>query len=143
MAKSRLLVVTTLLTFGCLVDAGFAQTSPAPADAPAAAPAQTPAAAPAQAPAAAAAPAAAPGECSGDASTWSGCSGTLAQKDGSKYVGGFRDGKFDGKGTLTWKDGDQYVGEFKNGLRDGTGAVTLNKVAKVGGRWVKGKYVGQ
>jgi len=88
-------------------------------------------------------PAAPSGECSGDVSTWNECTGTQELKDGSKYVGQFRNGQFDGKGTLTWKDGDKYEGDFKAGKRDGMGTVTLLKVAKFSGKWVDGKYVGQ
>ena len=130
MLRNKLLIATALMTLGGFAASAFAQTpaTPAPADTP---------------PAAATAPAGAPGECSGDAATWSGCTGTLTQNDGSKYVGEFKSGKFDGKGTLTWKDGDSYVGEFKNGVRDGTGTVTLAKVAKFSGKWENGKFVGQ
>ena len=80
--------------------------------------------------------------CTGETATWNECTGTQDLKDGSKYVGEFRNGQFDGKGTLTWKDGDQYVGDFKAGVRSGTGTVTLLKVAKISGRWVDGKYAG-
>jgi len=80
--------------------------------------------------------------CAGEVSTWNECTGTQDLKGGSKYVGEFRNGQFDGKGTLTWKDGDQYVGDFKAGIRNGNGSVTLAKVAKFNGRWVDGKYVG-
>src|SRR5580704_2122848 len=83
-----------------------------------------------------------PGECSGEVATWNECTGTQDLKDGSKYVGEYRNGVFDGKGTLTWKDGDQYVGDFKAGVRSGNGSVTLAKLAKFNGRWVDGKYVG-
>jgi hypothetical protein len=80
--------------------------------------------------------------CSGETSTWNECTGTLQQKDGTTYVGEFRNGLFDGKGTLSWKDGDAYTGDFKNGVREGAGTVTLSKVAKVSGRWSGGRYLG-
>lgn len=35
-------------------------------------------------------------------------------KDGSKYVGEFKDGKKNGQGTATFANGDKYVGEFMN-----------------------------
>jgi len=63
----------------------------------------------------------------------SGCGGGTDQRtktysetyaDGSKYVGGFKDGLFDGYGTLTYPDGRQYVGQFKEGQMDGTGKMT-------------------
>ena len=51
-----------------------------------------------------------------------------------KYVGEFKDGKFNGYGKLTWSDGKKYVGEWKNGKRNGQGTQT----------WLDGrKYVGE
>ena len=56
---------------------------------------------------------------------WKDCHGTLTYKDGSKYVGGFKWGRFSGQGIFTWLDGIKYVGEFKNGKRHGQGTLTL------------------
>ena len=36
---------------------------------------------------------------------WKDCQGTLINKDGSRYVGNFLNGKFSGQGTFTWGDG--------------------------------------
>lgn len=107
------LLTTALFSFGACIGASFAQTPPTPLPA-----------------------------CMGDVSTWNECTGTQDLPDGRKYVGEFRNGKFDGQGTLTWKDGDQYVGDFKAGIRDGNGSITLLKKAKFSGRWVGGKFVG-
>ena len=44
---------------------------------------------------------------------WRDCHGTLAYKDGSKYVGEFKRGKFSGQGTYTYKDGTIDNGIWK------------------------------
>lgn len=41
--------------------------------------------------------------------------GTLTRANGSKYIGGFKNGKFEGKGTMIRINGDQYTMEFKDG----------------------------
>ena len=58
-------------------------------------------------------------------SGWHNCFGTHIYADGGKYVGEFKDGKFNGQGTLTWADGDNYVGEFKDGKFNGQGIRTF------------------
>ena len=40
--------------------------------------------------------------------------GTRTQTNGTKYVGGFKNGKFEGLGTMTRISGDQYIGQFKD-----------------------------
>ena len=42
--------------------------------------------------------------------------------DGTKYVGDWQDGNFNGQGTLTYSNGDRYVGQWKNGKKHGTGS---------------------
>lgn len=39
--------------------------------------------------------------------------------DGSKYEGGFRFGKKEGRGQFVWKDGTFYTGQFENGFMQG------------------------
>ena len=55
---------------------------------------------------------------------WKDCHGSLTYKDGSKYVGWFKNGKLSGQGTFAWLDGVKYVGEFKAGKRHGQGTYT-------------------
>ena len=49
---------------------------------------------------------------------WKDCHGTLTYKDGSKYVGEFKNGRLSGQGTFTWLDGVKYVGglRLENGM---------------------------
>lgn len=51
--------------------------------------------------------------------------GTAAFKDGSRYSGLFRNGKFHGSGTLVFKDGSTYKGNFVNGKMSGEGRLVF------------------
>jgi len=59
-----------------------------------------------------------------DASRWSNCVGTYTHANGERYVGEFKDGKYNGKGTYTHPNGDKTVGEFKDDKRNGQGTFT-------------------
>ena len=60
--------------------------------------------------------------------------GNYLLPDGTRYVGNFKDGNFNGQGTKTWPSGKKYVGEWKNGKKHGHGVFS----------WLGGhKYVGQ
>ena len=41
--------------------------------------------------------------------------GTRTYTNGNKYVGEWKDGRWDGQGTWIESDGIKYVGEFKDG----------------------------
>ena len=41
--------------------------------------------------------------------------------EGDKYVGEFKDGRFNGQATYTHANGNKYVGEYKDGKRNGQG----------------------
>ncbi len=49
------------------------------------------------------------------------CVGTMTFPSGNKYVGEFKDNKYNGQGTFTFANGEKYVGEFKDGQRNGQG----------------------
>jgi hypothetical protein len=57
---------------------------------------------------------------SSDVLRWNNCVGTTI-KDGNKYFGEFRNGKFHGRGTMTFNNGDKFVGEFRDGIRQEDG----------------------
>ena len=40
---------------------------------------------------------------------WTDCVGTYTYADGRKYVGEFKEGKYNGQGTLTNANGNKYV----------------------------------
>lgn len=50
---------------------------------------------------------------------------TLLWPDGTRYVGGVKDGKRAGKGTIFWQDGTRFVGNFENDQRNGPGTMIL------------------
>ncbi len=50
---------------------------------------------------------------------------TLIWPDGTRYVGGVKDGKRFGKGTIYWEDGTRFVGSFRNDMRNGPGTMIL------------------
>ena len=61
----------------------------------------------------------------GDKTTTNQETKTLVWPDGTRYVGGVKEGKRKGKGTIFWQDGTRFVGQFKNDMRDGNGTMTL------------------
>ncbi len=48
----------------------------------------------------------------------------IYKADKTKYIGQFKDGKFDGQGTYTYGDGTKYTGQFKDGK--GTDKLGIN-----------------
>lgn len=50
---------------------------------------------------------------------------TLLWPDGTRYVGGVKDGKRAGKGTIFWQDGTRFIGNFSNDQRNGPGTMIL------------------
>lgn len=74
-----------------------------------------------------------------NSASWHYCLGTYSTDDGDKYVGEFRDGKYDGKGTLTYADGAYYIGDFKDGRQHGVGIYTSANGKVIEGDW---KYNG-
>ena len=71
------------------------------------------------------------------------CYGTYTWPDGEKYVGEFKDGKFNGQGTYTFASGNKYVGDFKDGKRTGQGTYFSASGDKHVGEYKDGKRHGQ
>lgn len=69
--------------------------------------------------------------------------GTYIAPNGDKYVGDFKDGKYDGQGTYTFANGNKYVGEYKDNKRNGQGTFTFADGDKHVGEFKDGKRNGQ
>jgi len=69
--------------------------------------------------------------------------GTYANPDGKKYVGEFKDYKFNGQGTLTWPNGMKYIGEWKDDTWNGQGTLIRPDGIKYVGGFKDGKKNGQ
>ncbi len=54
---------------------------------------------------------------------------------GWKYVGGWKDGRWNGQGTFTTSNGSKYEGEWKNGERHGQGTHTYPDGSKYEGEY--------
>ena len=69
----------------------------------------------------------------------------MTYKDGSEYVGDYRNGLPNGQGTLMYKNDSKYVGkyvgEFKDGSRHGQGTYTSAEGITYQGEWKDGEFV--
>ena len=82
-------------------------------------------------------------KCQGeDVSRWTMCKETYILKNGDKYVGQFKDGKFHGKGTYIFKNENKYVGDFKNGKFHGKGTYIFTNGDKYVGNFEEGEIKG-
>ena len=82
--------------------------------------------------------------CPSDTSThWHNCFGTYTFADGDKYVGKFRNNKFNGQGTYTFANGNKYVGEHRDNKRHGQFTVTYASGDKFVGEYRDDKANGQ
>ena len=73
----------------------------------------------------------APADCS-SARVVEGC-GTYTWPDGSKYVGGFKAGSFDGHGIVTYADGSRFEADFQKGTARGEAAFTARDGTRTSG----------
>ena len=54
---------------------------------------------------------------------------------GNKYVGEWKDGKYNGQGTYTRIDGNRFEGEWKDGKFNGQGTYTFSNGGSFVGLW--------
>ena len=93
-----------------------------------------------------------------DVTKWNNCFGTWFNRDGTKYVGEFKDGKKHGQGIVTSPSGSKFVGGFKDDKTEGKGTFTAldvgiqvcnfsNGTCNGQGSWIfsdgSGTYVGE
>ena len=69
--------------------------------------------------------------------------GTFTSANGDKYVGGYKDNKMNGQGTYTYADGDKYVGESRDDDFNGQGTYTFANGDKYVGELKDDKFDGQ
>ena len=74
---------------------------------------------------------------------WTNCFGTITYANGDKYVGEFRDDKYNGQGTYTYANGDKYVGGYRDGKKNGQGTFTFADGSKYLGEFRDGLPNGQ
>lgn len=67
--------------------------------------------------------------------------GYYTYKDGSKWVGEFKEGKPQGSGTCYYSNGDRYEGEWQRNLPQGKGIMYLKTGEVYGGKWENGNLV--
>ena len=67
------------------------------------------------------------------------------EREDTKFIGEFKNGKYSGKGTFLWGkgsfEGEKYVGEFLKGKRSGLGTYTFSNGDIDHGIWAKGKLI--
>ena len=63
--------------------------------------------------------------------------------DKSRYVGDYKDNKFDGHGIYSYGDGTKYIGEFKNDLPNGKGMYIYSDGSKYEAEFKNGKGMGK
>ena len=69
--------------------------------------------------------------------------GIQIDKNGSKYVGMFKNGMFEGKGRLILHKGDYYEGEFVQNKANGQGKYVNSKGEIYNGYWINDKQEGE
>ena len=67
--------------------------------------------------------------------------GVYKWKDGDKYDGGWKDGKFHGKGTYFYSNGSTFLGMYKQGKKHGEGVYIDAKGKHFEGFWELGKRI--
>ncbi len=61
--------------------------------------------------------------------------------DGTRYEGGWADGKKHGQGIFTWPSGQRYEGEWKDDKKNGHGVETWPDGTRHEGEWLDDKMI--
>ena len=67
--------------------------------------------------------------------------GTFTYANGDKYVGEWRDAKYNGQGTLTYANGEKLVGEWRDSLVNGQATFTRSDGKTLTGLWKNSEFV--
>jgi len=74
---------------------------------------------------------------------WNNCFGPASYPSGNKYLGEWKDGRYNGRGSLTYTGGNKYLGEFKDGRFSGLGTLFASNGSVINrGSWTDGDFVG-
>jgi hypothetical protein len=68
--------------------------------------------------------------------------GTYVWSDGSRYVGGFKNGVQHGEGSLAFTNGASYVGSWDSGKRSGVGTAIFPDGRVKAGHWKGNRWLG-
>ena len=68
--------------------------------------------------------------------------GKMDFKNGSIYIGQWKDGKMHGKGTIKWSNGSFYVGNWDYGKRSGFGIYSWKDGSRYKGQWEENNMTG-
>ena len=78
-----------------------------------------------------------------DTARWTNCFGSWTAPNGNRYIGEWKDGKYNGQGIFTFTNADKYVGEFKDSKSNGQGTYTFASGHKYVGEFKDEKFNGQ
>ncbi len=69
--------------------------------------------------------------------------GTYTASSGDKYIGEFKLNTYHGQGTYFYETGDKYVGEFNNGTYHGIGTMYYANGTNKAGKWENNNFIGK
>ena len=69
--------------------------------------------------------------------------GTLYYASGGYYKGGFSAGMRDGRGTYIWSDNSKYIGSWKNNQKHGVGSMHYQNKSRYEGQWYQDQRHGE
>lgn len=74
---------------------------------------------------------------------WNDCFGKFRTSNGGRYLGDFKNNKYEGVGMYVFPNGDVYFGEFKDNTRNGDGVYIKKNGKKFSGTFDDGIMVKQ
>lgn len=74
---------------------------------------------------------------------WNDCFGKFRTSNGGRYLGDFKNNKYEGVGMYMFPNGDVYFGEFKDNTRNGDGVYIKKNGKKFSGTFDNGLMVNQ
>lgn len=69
--------------------------------------------------------------------------GTMYYASGGYYKGGFSEGMREGRGTYIWSDNSKYIGSWKNNQKHGVGSMHYQNKSRYEGQWYQDQRHGK